>query len=389
MKRYLLAALATAILATSAHAVPPLPPTADAATSTALSAQGACSTSGVGAYLATGGRASVSIVVTGTFVGTLTFKAAADDKVTFNTFTVFPQAGGAGVTTATSTGTWLAASSAYKWVCAYFSAYTSGTATVKLNASVAPLSGGVGGAGSNVTQIGGASLALGSALSAASLPVVIASDQAALPLPTGAATAAKQPALGTAGTASADVITVQGKTSMTPIEVRGAAANGASISGNPLPVGIGAIADSAAPTAVVAGQVAYAAGSTEGLLYTLPFHPNHINCNVAVSTATTITAVGGSCATPGAGKSIYVTDIDFGSSVASSTAADSFPTLKYGTGGTCGAGTAVFWSALTAANTTQSVNLSTPIKIPANNEICWIHSVAGSKTVRIGGFIAP
>lgn len=120
-----------------------------------------------------------------------------------------------------------------------------------------------------------------------SLSVVIASDQSAvpvsgtfwqstqpisaasLPLPSGAATSAKQAALGTAGSASTDVLSVQGIASMTPLtvaqatgsnlhavldsgsttavtqatasnlnaQVVGAAASGASNSGNPVKVG--------------------------------------------------------------------------------------------------------------------------------------------------------
>lgn len=114
-----------------------------------------------------------------------------------------------------------------------------------------------------------------------------------------------------------------------------------------------------------------------------------IRCTVEVSTATTIQAVGGSCAAPGAGLSIYVTDIQF-SSNAQGIAADAFPTLKYGTGGTCGTGTAIFWLAmLPAATQTHAVaHFVTPIKIPANNEICWINSTAGSKALVITGYIA-
>lgn len=56
---------------------------------------------------------------------------------------------------------------------------------------------------------------------------------ASLPLPSGASTAAKQPALGTAGSASADVITVQGIASMTALKVDGSAVTQpVSISGN-------------------------------------------------------------------------------------------------------------------------------------------------------------
>jgi hypothetical protein len=125
------------------------------------------------------------------------------------------------------------------------------------------------------------------------------------------------------------------------------------------------------------------------LLYVRTTAPTPINCVVPVSTATTIQAVAAGCAAPGAGLSIYITDIEFGSSAASGTAADSFPTLKSGTGGTCGTATAVIWQALTAANTTQIANLSQPIKVAVNSEVCWIMSTAGSKTIQIHGFIAP
>lgn len=126
-----------------------------------------------------------------------------------------------------------------------------------------------------------------------------------------------------------------------------------------------------------------------GAVYSRSDHPNRIRCTVIVSTATTTQAVGGSCAAPGAGLSIYITDVSFGTSAAAGTAADSFPTLKSGTGGTCGTGTAVFWQALTAANTTVTENLTTPIKVPANSEVCWIMTTAGSKTLQINGYVAP
>jgi hypothetical protein len=108
----------------------------------------------------------------------------------------------------------------------------------------------------------------------------------------------------------------------------------------------------------------------------------------STSTAVVITAVGGSCIAPGAGLSIYLTDIMFSASAAG-IAADAFPTLKYGTGGTCGTGTTVFWGALTAAAIRTADNFHTPLKIPANNEICWISTTAGSKFIVLSGFIAP
>lgn len=119
----------------------------------------------------------------------------------------------------------------------------------------------------------------------------------------------------------------------------------------------------------------------------VPTNITPIRCTVTVSTATTIQAVGGSCVAPGADRSIYVTDVKFDSS-ASAIGADAFGTLKYGTGGTCGTGTTVFWGALSAAANQTSQQFQTPIKIPANNELCWINTTAGSKFIVISGFIA-
>lgn len=138
----------------------------------------------------------------------------------------------------------------------------------------------------------------------------------------------------------------------------------------------------------VAGDMARNRSDMEGRLLVKTDHPNRFRCTVTVSTATTIQAVGGSCVAPGAGLSLYVTDINFAAS-ASGVAADAFSTLKYGTGGTCGSGTTVFWGALSAAANISIQQLQTPIKIPANNEICWINSTAGSKFLVLNGYIAP
>lgn len=115
-----------------------------------------------------------------------------------------------------------------------------------------------------------------------------------------------------------------------------------------------------------------------------------IRCVVAVSTATTLTAVGGNCQAPGPQMSIYITDILFSSS-ASGIAADSFNTLKSGTGGTCGTATAVVWGAFTEAAVQDTVveNFRTPIRVAAANELCWINSTAGSKFLVINGYVAP
>ena len=114
---------------------------------------------------------------------------------------------------------------------------------------------------------------------------------------------------------------------------------------------------------------------------------SRFSCVVTTSTATTIQAVGGACVAPVDG-SLYVTDIYFAASAAG-IAADAFPTLKYGTGGTCGAGTTVFWGALTAAAYVSGQSFVTPIRLPARNEMCWIESTAGSKFLVVNGYIGP
>lgn len=114
-----------------------------------------------------------------------------------------------------------------------------------------------------------------------------------------------------------------------------------------------------------------------------------IRCVVTVSTATTITAVGGDCAAK-PNLSLFVTDILFATN-AGGIAADSFDTLKYGTGTTCGTGTTVFWGAMTTAATQTTVfhHFTTPIRLPQNVDVCWINSTAGSKFLVITGYYTP
>lgn len=118
-----------------------------------------------------------------------------------------------------------------------------------------------------------------------------------------------------------------------------------------------------------------------------PAQRNIFRCTVVASTATTIQAVGGSCVAPGARLALYVTDIIMGSSVISSTAADSALTLKAGTGGTCGTATVSLLSVPALANTSVAMHLIAPMELPTNNELCWIHSPAGTKWITILGYI--
>lgn len=119
---------------------------------------------------------------------------------------------------------------------------------------------------------------------------------------------------------------------------------------------------------------------------------NRIRCTQTISTATTLTvmpgAAGVGCAAPGANMCIYITDILFATNAAG-IAADTFNTLKFGTGGACGTGTTVFWGCFTTAATQATCiqSFNTPIMIPANNEVCWMNSTAGSKFVDIIGYV--
>src|SRR3989442_698329 len=113
-----------------------------------------------------------------------------------------------------------------------------------------------------------------------------------------------------------------------------------------------------------------------------------IGCVVTVSTATTIQAVGPPCDGRADGTSIYITDVFFSAS-ATGIGADAFPTLKFGTGTTCGTGTTVFWGVVTAAAFAVPQALATPMRIPATNDICWISSTAGSKFLLLAGYRAP
>lgn len=81
----------------------------------------------------------------------------------------------------------------------------------------------------NLTEVGGAAIALGQTTMAASLPVTIASNQSAVPVSgTLAVTQSTSPWIvaggGTAGSASTGVVSIQGIASMTPVQVSQATA---------------------------------------------------------------------------------------------------------------------------------------------------------------------
>lgn len=123
-----------------------------------------------------------------------------------------------------------------------------------------------------------------------------------------------------------------------------------------------------------------------GTIYIRQDSPNRVRCTIN-STAVTSTVVTG-CAAPGASLSIYITDISFYNTIAGA-AANPF-TLQFGTGGTCGTGTTIFWQSWNgAALSGVEVHLTTPLRITANNEVCFLQVGAGTRLVNLAGFIAP
>jgi hypothetical protein len=322
---------------------------------------------------------AVGIQVTGTFTGTLRFQSSQDEGVTWVTHTVVVAPTTASsptqVTTATSTGNWVANVAGFTNFRVTCTAYTSGTATVTLEKFRASNLVGI----STIPSITATNASVQTVGADTGTSETLASGGVTTSAPTYTNGKSNPLSLTTAGGLRVDVASLAAY-----------AADGASIAGVPVPIGLKAVAEAAQPTAVTAGQAAYGIATLERIPIVTDRHPNHVQCQVTVSTATTIQAVGGSCAAPGAGLSVYITDIDFSTNAAGITA-DSFNTLKSGTGGTCGSGTAVIWQCMTAAATqaTCSSHLKSPIKVAANSEVCWINSTAGSKTLNIEGYIAP
>jgi len=89
------------------------------------------------------------------------------------------------------------------------------------------------------------------------------------------------------------------------------------------------------------------------------------------------------------GVALFITDILSMTNAAGITA-DSYNTLKYGTGTTCGTGTTVIWFAMTPAATQTTVidNRTTILRLPQNVDLCWINTTAGSKGWIIAGYFA-
>ena len=298
---------------------------------------------------------TVGVQVTGTFTATLTFQSSADEGATWVSHTVATApviaAAGTQVTTATSTGNWVANVSGFTNFRVTCTAYTSGTASVTLTKAAGHQLVGISTmpstavtnaaiAATGATAATSAMLSAGQTTTAA--PTYTNGHMNALSLDTGGAmrvtglangaTGATVPTgaiLGGGSVTTAAPTYTNGQMSALNLATNGSVrmdisstggttlvADDSAIVGVPVPIGYKAVATSAQPTAVTAGDVAYGIATLERIPIVTTRHPNHIKCQVTVSTATTIQAVGGSCAAPGAGLSIYITDIDFSTNAA-------------------------------------------------------------------------
>lgn len=89
--------------------------------------------------VSTTGQGTAALQVTGTFVGTLTITGSVDG-INYASIVMYPVAGGASVSTATSTGIWVANIAGLSTVKIAFTAYTSGTAVTAVAFSQNPMS---------------------------------------------------------------------------------------------------------------------------------------------------------------------------------------------------------------------------------------------------------
>lgn len=217
----------------------------------------------------------------------------------------------------------------------------------------------------NLTQIAGSAVSAGNGASGTgALRVTVASDS------------------------SGTLACTQATASSLNAEAQGDAPHSAPVSGNPIQLGAYAESDAASldSTGVVEGDITRLKADIEGRLLVTTHHPNRWHASSGLSTATTLTQIQ---AAPGASLSLYVTGFLMSASVASTTTTDQQLTLKYGTGSNCVTGTTYITGCFNAANDECSRELVTPIKIPANNALCWIHAAAGSKIISVTGHTAP
>ncbi len=182
-----------------------------------------------------------------------------------------------------------------------------------------------------------------------------------------------QPVTDNGGSRTVDQATVSNLNA----QVVGELAHDAADSGNPVKIGGNAIADAANPTAVAAGDRVNARFDLEGRQLVRTFHSNFWSAvGDAYATAQTNASLK---AAPGAGLSLYITDV-----IMSNGATAGTMKLIDGSGGATKVGTMYF--AITGG---AALHFQTPIKLTANTALCLTSVTVTTHSVVVNGFTAP
>lgn len=201
----------------------------------------------------------------------------------------------------------------------------------------------------------------------------LAVDVEASVLPTGAATSAGQLADG-------HNVTVDNVAGTNPVPVHGTGAHGAALSGNP--VMLGATSEDAADAApanriTTEGQMGRLSQNGDGALYVIPSGPQQWNTHLDGSTAYTDQSIH---ASPGAGLSLYVTDIicSTGAATAMNIFFEEATTTVLGP-----------YYLEAVAGRGLALHFNTPKKITAATALTVTTSASIAQSIDVHGFIAP
>jgi len=103
-----------------------------------------------------------------------------------------------------------------------------------------------------------------------------------------------------------------------------------------------------------------------------------------ISTATALTTITG-CGVV-TGKSYYITDLTWSSSIISTTT--NYFLLRSGTAANCGSNTVSLFSDFGPSTFSgRSISFTNPIKATVSHGLCFIHPGAGTRNINIEGFI--
>ncbi len=244
----------------------------------------------------------------------------------------------------------------------------------------------------NLNQVAGSAIATGNGTAAGSVRVSLANDSTGIvALTTSTASIGKLAANSGIDIGDVDVTSVVPGTAATNL---GKAEDAGHTTGD---VGVMQLAvrkDTNATLTNADGDYVQISADNYGVQYARADHPNRIACT-ADNIAATLTELTG-CGVPGAGLSIYVTDIVSISTTATAGASQ----LRTGTGTNCGTGTAAFYPPVSTSRTYLSpannsatgpfqVHFNTPMKIAANTALCVIGAATNTTNVLVTGFIAP